>query len=228
MSPRCHLPIIAGRVAAGLEDLGDRDLVGVQAVARAGVEHVARRRRWAFPWGCGRGSTRCGWQPVSRPARVGVQTGAAAYQSVKRMPSAAMRSIRGVLICARAVAAEVGVALVVGQDDDDVRRGRPHGRCDQANEHGTRQRTNQGHAHLAMNGRNTRRGGPIGPPRRSVPDRTITSRLRLVEAPSRVAEVESAPPTGRCRGLRRCPSARSSAGGPWHGTRRRGRRRGGR
>ena len=61
-----------------------------------------------------------GYRPVNKAAREGAQTGAAAYQLVKRAPPAARASMFGVWRSDAPHAAEIVASQIVGQEEDYV------------------------------------------------------------------------------------------------------------
>ena len=60
---------------------------------------------------------------MSRAERDGLQKGAAVEKSVKRRPSRASVSRRGVAMSVAPVATEIAVTQIVGDDEDDIGRG---------------------------------------------------------------------------------------------------------
>ena len=109
-APEVPLADAAGGVAPGLEQFGDRDLVGVQPRPRPRKEHPAVQTHAA----------RVASGQQGRPRRRADGRG---YVKVRELRPLGRQAVQaGRLDLLGAEAAEVGVALVVGEDEDEVRR----------------------------------------------------------------------------------------------------------
>ena len=116
--PRCHLPTIAGRVAPRLQQLGDRDLVERQALRGVVAKHLRRAAAGdAVHAAADRQAAGEQRRPARRAHRLDVEAG-------PLLPLGGHRVEPRRADVRAAERAEVAVAQVVGEDDDDVRRGR--------------------------------------------------------------------------------------------------------
>ena len=109
----------AGRVAARLQQLGERDLVERQALGRAVAQHLRRRAAGdAVHAAADRQPAGQQRRPARRAHRLDVEAGPLLPRRRHRVEArrAVVRAAEG---------AEIAVAQVVGEDDDDVRRRAP-------------------------------------------------------------------------------------------------------